>query len=137
VRPVNVISNFIRILLTSFIFLNQAESQTNTWIAPTANINIVNPISGDPNSIKTGKTLYSTYCTPCHGDRGKGDGIASAGLNPKPANHTSAAVQSETDGSLFYKISEGRNAMPQYKLTLTEAQRWSLVNYIRTLAKKS
>jgi mono/diheme cytochrome c family protein len=38
---------------------------------------------------------------------------------------------------LFYKISEGNSPMPPYKASLTEAQRWDLVDYIRTLAKKS
>ena len=130
---------FIRILLVSFIFLNQVKGRvTNKTLACTncSHRRTSIPISGDENSIKTGKTLYSTYCTPCHGDKGKGMASLRPDLNPKPANHTSAAIQSETDGSLFYKISEGRNAMPQYKLTLTETQRWSLVNYIRTLAKK-
>ena len=44
----------------------------------------------------------------------EGDGPASASLNPKPADHTSAMVQSESDGTLYYKISEGRahTAMP-------------------------
>ena len=88
------------------------------------------------SSMLTGKALYTNYCTPCHGDKGKGDGVASAALSSKPADHTSASIQAETDGSLFYKISEGRTPMPQYKSALNETQRWELVNYIRTLAKK-
>ena len=132
--------SFIRVLYVGTLFMlftNQAQSQSKPWVAPAAATSLNNPIMGDANSVKAGKALYTTYCTPCHGEKGKGDGMASAGLNPKPANHTSAAIQSESDGSLFYKISEGRNAMPQYKITLTETQRWSLVNFIRTLAKKS
>ncbi|HMC86926.1 MAG TPA: cytochrome c [Chitinophagaceae bacterium] len=81
------------------------------------------------------KTLYITNCGPCHGDKGRGDGPAAPGLNPKPADHTSAAVQSETDGAIFWKLSEGRSPMPAYKKIFSEEQRWELVNYIRTLAK--
>ena len=135
----NFSTHFIRILLVSCLFIvtnHSADAQSKPWVAPATATDSKNPIAGDANSVKTGKALYTTYCTPCHGEKGKGDGIASAGLNPKPANHTSAVIQSESDGSLFYKISEGRNAMPQYKIALTETQRWSLVNYIRTLAKK-
>jgi mono/diheme cytochrome c family protein len=81
------------------------------------------------------KALYITNCSPCHGDKGRGDGPAAQGLNPKPADHTSAAVQSESDGAIFWKLSEGRNPMPGYKKIFSEEQRWELINYIRTLAK--
>lgn len=82
--------------------------------------------------------MYVSYCAPCHGNKGKGDGPASASLNPKPADHTSAAIQSESDGTLYYKISEGHGhtAMPPFKSVLTVDQRWAVINYIRTLAKK-
>jgi len=41
-----------------------------------------------------------------------------------------------TDGELFWKISEGRRPMPEFKKRLTEEQRWQLVNYVRTFAPK-
>ena len=85
--------------------------------------------------MKEGGAIYTANCTPCHGTKGRGDGPAAAALDPKPADHTSAVMRSETDGSLFYKISEGRKPMPQYKTTFTEKQRWELVDYIRTLNK--
>ena len=34
---------------------------------------------------------------------------------------------------LFWKITEGRKPMPSTKKSLTEEQRWQVVNYIRTL----
>ena len=54
---------------------------------------------------------------------------------PKPANWTSEAVQKEADGELFWKISNGRGAMPPWK-HLPEKDRWELVNYIRSLKGK-
>ena len=42
-----------------------------------------------------------------------------------------------TDGELFYKLSEGRMPMPGFKAKLSEEQRWQVLNYVRTLAKKS
>jgi mono/diheme cytochrome c family protein len=41
-------------------------------------------ISGNP---ETGKAKYLQLCASCHGATGAGDGVASAGLNPKPAHH--------------------------------------------------
>jgi mono/diheme cytochrome c family protein len=94
-----------------------------------------NPVASNPNSVKEGKALYTSLCAPCHGDKGKGDGPAAAALNPKPADHSSPNMVNESDGTIYYKISEGRNPMPQYKAALTENQRWNLVCYIRTLCK--
>jgi hypothetical protein len=70
----------------------------------------------------------------CHGASGRGDGVASVALQPKPTDWSSPAVQSDTDGELFWKITNGRGAMPAWK-QLPEAERWQIVNYIRTLKK--
>jgi mono/diheme cytochrome c family protein len=45
-------------------------------------------------------------------------------------------VQAETDGELFYKISEGREDMPAFKKKIPdEEDRWSVVNFTRTFKK--
>jgi mono/diheme cytochrome c family protein len=35
-----------------------------------------------------GKKIYLTYCSTCHGEQGKGDGMAAASLPAKPSDHT-------------------------------------------------
>lgn len=109
--------------------------QAGKWVAPATADGLTNPLAANAASVKDGKTLYIGYCAPCHGEKGKGDGVASGSLNPKPANHTSALVQNQSDGALYWKLSEGRNAMAPYKNVLTEKQRWALVCYIRSLKK--
>jgi mono/diheme cytochrome c family protein len=39
------------------------------------------------------RALFSNVCAVCHGATGKGDGTASASLNPKPRNYADAAWQ--------------------------------------------
>ena len=123
-------------LLASFNF---TQAQPNSWTVPKAAVNVQNPLPKDAASIKNGSTLYKAYCSPCHGDKGKGDGAASASLNPKPADHTSGMVQAESDGTLYYKISEGHahTAMPPFKSVLSADQRWALINFMRTLSTKN
>ncbi len=104
------------------------------WVAPPDAAAKKNPLAGNPAVMPEAKKLYETNCSPCHGMKGKGDGAAAAGLTTKPADHSSVAIQSQTDGTLFWMITEGRNPMPTYKVVFTEKQRWELVNYIRTLA---
>lgn len=43
------------------------------------------------NLLSKGRELYATNCASCHGDAGRGDGIAGAGLNPPPKDFTDQA----------------------------------------------
>jgi mono/diheme cytochrome c family protein len=124
------------LFLSLICFWLYVEAQSAGWTAPPIAQGVKNPLPVTLSAVQSGKAVYTSYCTPCHGPKGKGDGPAAAALNPKPADHTSAKVQTETDGSLFWKISEGRNPMPQYKAVLSETQRWQVIEYIRTLSKK-
>ncbi len=101
------------------------------WKAPAADAAKKNPVKGVSDKAKAD---VQTNCTPCHGPSGKGDGPAAAALNPKPADWTSDRVQKETDGTLFWKITNGRGAMPPWK-SLPEDERWNIVNYLRTFKK--
>lgn len=127
-------------LVTLFLsFCNTViRGQSNSWPVPAAAAEIKNPVPANSSTLKNGRTLYLAYCSPCHGNKGKGDGPASASLHPKPADHTSAAVQAESDGTLFYKISEGHagTAMPPFKSVLVSDQRWAIIDYIKTLGEK-
>jgi mono/diheme cytochrome c family protein len=88
-----------------------------------------------------GKNLYSTYCVTCHGDRGKGDGVAARGLPQKPADHTNGAVMNQLDDKfLMDLISKGGGAvgkssfMPAWGGSLNEQQIRDIIAYIRTIA---
>jgi mono/diheme cytochrome c family protein len=126
---------FIAGLIFLVLIFHRSLAQTKPWVAPPDADNLKNPLTQTPAVLAEAKTLYTANCGPCHGDKGKGDGVAAAGLNPKPADHTSADVQKQTDGAIFWKLSEGRAPMPAYKKVFTDQQRWELVTYIRTLAK--
>jgi len=112
--------------------------QTSLWEAPPEANKIVNPIAKDKSSNAAGKELYSIYCVACHGENGKGDGPASLSIKTKPADHSCEKIQKQSDGAIFWKLTEGRsnNVMASYKLILTDKERWMLVNYIRTLSEK-
>lgn len=134
--------HFLKMIIIPILLLtvcNSTQAQSKQWIVPKDAANLKNPLANNVASVNIGKTLYKTYCSPCHGDKGKGDGPAAASLNPKPADHTSEMVQAESDGTLFYKISEGHahTAMPPFKVVLSADQRWALINFMRTLPNKN
>jgi mono/diheme cytochrome c family protein len=105
------------------------------WVAPAGEKDKKNPLPADAQTIAQGKKVADVNCVSCHGAKGKGDGAAAVALNPKPADWTSAKVQTESDGEIFWKISTGRGAMPAWNF-LPERDRWALVRYIRSLGAK-
>lgn len=126
----------INIIVVIFFLITPAMCLAQKkWVAPSSATEVINPYIDNSKATVTGKKLFNAYCTVCHGPKGKGDGMAGAGLRPKPTDLSSPEVQAQSDGSIFWKISEGRSPMPTYHQSLTEDQRWALVNYIRTLKK--
>jgi mono/diheme cytochrome c family protein len=46
-----------------------------------------------------GASAYRMYCVTCHGTTGKGDGVAAAALNPKPADFSVGAFKYDANGN--------------------------------------
>ncbi|MCM4156640.1 cytochrome c [Gramella sp. AN32] len=128
----------LKISLVSAIFLLFAGFNSfaqEKWVAPESADKITNPVKNDASATASGKKLFNSLCSVCHGPKGRGDGMAGAGLTPKPANLSSETVQAQSDGVLFWKLTEGRTPMPAYKTSIPENKRWEIINYIRTLKK--
>jgi mono/diheme cytochrome c family protein len=119
---------------------NHNTKQADTakvWKAPGSAAKIKNPLADNKKAAQKGAALFSQNCIECHGDEGKGDGPNADLLDVKPADLTSSKVQNESDGALFWKISNGKGPMAAYKNTLSKEQRWQLVSYIRKLKNKN
>ena len=117
----------------SFTVIN---NQPKPWVVPDNFKKMKNPVSNDATSIADGKALWTTHCKSCHGSKGLGDGPKAAQLKTESGDFSKADVQAQSDGALFYKLSEGRSDMPNFKKKMPEAdERWSLVNYMRTFKK--
>jgi mono/diheme cytochrome c family protein len=129
----------IRMALVLVLFTtgNRCEAQMKKFVAPVWADTIRNPLKGNALAMAEGKVIYQSYCSPCHGTKGKGDGVAAAGLDKPPADHTSRLIQKQTDGAFFWMIQTGNNPMPNYKGVLNTNQIWELVNYIRSLGKQN
>lgn len=106
------------------------------WDAPERAAHRPNPVLATDAAVERGRMVFQQVCQLCHGAKGHGDGPMSTSLPIKPADLSSEHVQSQTDGALFWKIYGGRGMMPTTQSTLTDEQRWAVVDYIRTLAAK-
>ncbi len=133
-KPVKELPLFLFFVFFSMLLLVSVKAQSNSiWKAPANTKKIKNPLAKIVSASKKGKILFETNCVVCHGEKGKGDGMAAAALNPKPTDLSSDRVKKETDGELFWKMGNGKGNMPPWQSALTKTQRWQLVNYVRTL----
>src|SRR5476649_1917139 len=89
--------------------------QPKPWPVPEKNAKMPNPAKSSSASIAAGKALWSVHCSSCHGKGGQGDGPKAAQLKTQPNDLSKVSAQSQSDGSVFYKISEGREDMPSFK----------------------
>lgn len=119
-------------LVIGALLAGPAARAEESWRAPRQEQSRRNPLPA--SAAVTGIPLFATYCATCHGSAGKGDGIAAAALYPRPRDLTSASVQKESDGTLYWKITSGRGAMPAWPW-LSDRKRWALVWAIRELGR--
>ena len=96
-----------------------------------------NPTLADEASVTRGGQLFSAHCQMCHGATGTGNGpVAPFLIQFKPADLTSIVSQSKSDGSIFLTITNGVDGrMPALNENLNVADRWDVVNFVRTLKK--
>lgn len=92
-----------------------------------------NPIPPTISAVARGREIYIERCAVCHGDNGRGDGPAAAGLNPKPADLRVHLAAGHTDAQLFDWVSNGYpgSAMPAFRNELSDENRWNVLNFMR------
>ncbi|HEY4491642.1 MAG TPA: c-type cytochrome, partial [Acidobacteriota bacterium] len=89
------------------------------------------------------KNVFNAWCSGCHGEKGRGDGPASAVLQVKPRNflaepfkiRSTASGQTPTRQDIFDTVTRGLpgTAMPSFAF-LPEQDRWLAVDYVRKVA---
>ena len=120
-------------MTASAISVSAAEEGDAEWKAPSRAARKKNPREANDESVAAGKKVFQKECASCHGDSGEGDGAAAKDLAVKPKDLTGEHVSGQSDGALYWKITEGRAPMTAFKTLLTDDERWDVVNYIRTL----
>src|SRR5581483_6614104 len=78
---------------------NTAYRQDPNWSAPPAAAARANPLIGKPQALGGGRKLFMRHCAECHNQ--DGSGLKNAADLQLPI------VQEQTDGTLFWKITNG------------------------------
>ena len=122
--------------LQSNAALTEEEMKSIAKLGPVAEAfpQLTNPMSGDAESAARGQKLFLKNCANCHGESGNGYGPVSHGFTTWPRQLWAWNISGpETDGYLFWFITNGRSDMPPWGIILSENERWDLVSYIKKL----
>ncbi|MGH7923391.1 MAG: c-type cytochrome [Candidatus Binatus sp.] len=98
-----------------------------------ATIKMHNPFQPTPENLAQGKEKFDTYCAPCHGVAGQGNGPVAHILAKPPKNLVTGTSKDLPDGYFYGTIRDGNLAMPSYAEEMTPEQRWQIVMYIRSM----
>jgi len=84
---------------------------------------------------RRGAHVFQSFCTPCHGGAGKGDGPVVARGYPAPPSLFAENAMKLTDEQMFQVLAKGQKNMPSYASQIGEADRWAVIHYVRGMQK--
>jgi mono/diheme cytochrome c family protein len=94
----------------------------------------VNPFRVDDEAAQArGEVVFNTYCVPCHGPKGEGDGLVVQHGFPGPPTLLRDRTRGMSDGQLFGIVTNGTGAMPSYAAQIAKEDRWKAVMHLRKL----
>ena len=116
------------------------------WIGLSANL-LGAPADKEAVSQQTvGKSIYETHCAQCHGADGKGEGVGSALLNPRPRNFTTGMFKFRstesgslpTDEDLMAAINNGLHgtSMPDWAPFIKGDSLKQVVDYVKAFSPR-
>ncbi len=106
---------------------------------------LINPLALTGVNALEGKHLYTVFCSPCHGEKGDGQGhivTLDKGISGVPSYHGDDANSSRGGlmkdmpaGKIYHTIMYGLNAMGSHASQLSPDERWKVVMYVQQLQK--
>ena len=83
--------------------------------------------------LERGQVRFQTFCAPCHGRTGRGDGmIVQRAFKAPPSLHLDR-LRAAPVGHFYDVITHGFGAMADYAAQVPVADRWAITAYIRAL----
>ncbi len=107
-----------------------------------AGVSMVNPLPVDTVNLAQGKHLFTVFCSPCHGDKGDGQGhlVKIEKFSGVPAYQTGSSSRGGnmvdlTAGKIYHTITYGVNNMGSHASQISPTDRWKVVMYVQQLQK--
>ncbi len=107
-----------------------------------AGVSMVNPLPVDTVNLAQGKHLYTVFCSPCHGEKGDGQGhlVKIDKFSGVPSYHEGSSSRGGnmadlTAGKIYHTITYGVNNMGSHASQISPTDRWKVVMYVQQLQK--
>jgi mono/diheme cytochrome c family protein len=106
---------------------HSAPVASTKWEAPPDAAAKPNPEAKNPDAQANGRRSFMRLCINCHGEDGSGEILGAANLR-------STDLRSQSDGALFWKITNGNTTSGMLSFAaVPETNRWGMVTFLRTL----
>lgn len=104
---------------------------------------LVNPIPATEANLEAGKHYFKVFCSPCHGEKGDGQGhlVKIEKISGIPSYHGDATssrgglMKDLPAGKIYHTIMYGLNNMGSHASQLSPEERWKVVMYVQQLQK--
>ncbi|GJQ20343.1 MAG: hypothetical protein HBSIN02_06980 [Bacteroidia bacterium] len=83
--------------------------------------------------LRRGQDRFNTFCSPCHGRLGDGNGMIVQRGFPRPRSFHNDTLRAEPPGYYFDVITNGFGRMYSYAASVKPEDRWAIIAYIRAL----
>ncbi len=116
-----------------------AGQRAGGWTIPPEAKTEVSPLQVTDKVVASGRAMFKSKCTRCHGPEGKGDGPDADPDYAQDMDLTNPErAVPNPDGVVFYKVWNGRQQpkMPSFKTEMTKDEVWTIVSFVQTLRKK-
>src|SRR5579859_3113474 len=124
------------ILFPKSDFTQEKPASTEPTMTP-EDVAKKNPVPPTAESLAEARKFFGYNCAMCHGKSGDGKGVLAADMKLELRNwRDPASLEEQTDGELFWIISNGKWKMPGNSDREKERMRWNYVNLVRSFAKK-
>ncbi|WP_317130420.1 c-type cytochrome [Pedobacter frigidisoli] len=107
-----------------------------------AGVSMVDPLPVDTVNLAQGKHLFNVFCSPCHGEKGDGQGhlVKIEKFSGVPAYQTGSSSRGGnmvdlTAGKIYHTITYGVNNMGSHASQILPIDRWKIVMYVQQLQK--
>lgn len=94
---------------------------------------LTNPLLKNDDELAKGEKIYFTFCTPCHGATGNGDGVVAQRGFPPPPSFFADRAMSLKEGQMFHILTFGQNNMPPLASQIPQDDRWRVIQYVQKL----
>jgi len=108
-----------------------------------AGVSMVNPLPVDTVNLAQGQHLFKVFCSPCHGEKGDGQGhlVKIEKFNGVPSYFSGSSsrggdMKALTAGKIYHTITYGVNNMGSHASQITPTDRWKVVMYVQELQKQ-